>query len=125
MSQTSGPHWVPLQKPFVQGYEAVSRLFAKAAEQSLVFSIWDEKSMHELSFCSLILYDTTHRRFLWDKPYIPFLFRLLSSPSNTMQKREQEKPTGKGFIQEWKLFFLMIPRVDFMWVTFQCFQDRN
>lgn len=91
MSETSGSHWVPLHKLFVQGYEVVSRLFAKTAEQSLVFSIWDEKTRHELSFCSLILYNTIHRRFLWDNPYIPFLFRLLSSPSNAMQKKKNRK----------------------------------
>lgn len=43
MSQTSGPHWVPLHKLFVQGYEAVPGLFAKAAEQSLVFLQMGEK----------------------------------------------------------------------------------
>lgn len=35
MSQTSGPHWMPLDKPFVRQAETVSRLFAKAAEQAL------------------------------------------------------------------------------------------
>lgn len=90
MSQTSGPHWVPPHELFFQEYEAVSKLFAKTVEQTLVFFIWDEKSIHELRFCSLILYNTTHRRLLWDNPYIHFLFRLLYSPSNTMQKKSRK-----------------------------------